>query len=487
MKRLLLSLFFVGLANILMAQHIEFSLGTKTNRKAYTPKLIHIFPSTSDELVLVVEPKISALSRVKGINVRLCNRDWVDEKRIQIPNSRGAEIRGAFLNGNVLHIITSQVKTNQLILRHLSVDSRSLDIIADEEIMKVKKKYDNDYYWAASSPDGNYFGVVCSLKNRETKAMIFDKGMEKLWEQQLFHGEISGIFVSNDGTIFTAAIGNAKGVKDKDLLKVNMAYKDGERHGEFLVEEHLEQMTLLNSRDNKVLAVALENKRSNAIIIAGGKYTGVYTYVLDLEKGEISAAERHAFTESDIRTLENLSATSSVSNEKTDNVKMLGYCATPQGGAIMLQRIWMAERRNAMAGSTTSTSYHRKGILLMQIDMEGRSNCINSIMQNNQNATMVFGSAIVYHNNKLYVVTNESKDENDEYTPDIPAKSSKNHVFANYALAIYSFTNDGVGAKQMLERNEKTILMTPLYHAENGKYYFLAGAQHPRICSINIP
>ena len=85
-------------------------------------------------------------------------------------------------------------------------------------------------------------------------------------------------------------------------------------------------------------------------------------------------------------------------------------------------------------------------------------------------------------------VTNESKEETDVYTPNRPAKRSKSLLTANAALAVYWFTSDGQGSKKMLEKENKTILCTPLYAGTGDRFYFLAMSSiYPHICTVTLP
>ena len=501
MKKLFLSLCVLTITGALSAQRIDFHMGDNSNNKAYAPTMIQIAEGVQEGQLLIVEPELKAVTGpltnpVKAVSVRLCDMEWKDVKKVTLDDTKGDVIQKAFRSDNRLHVLVSHSDKKILKLRHVVFDAQSLDIVTDNALVDVTlQKGDEGAVWTADSPNGLYHGVVYvvwSKKEQSTAvAMLYDKDMNKLWERELAYSDILNVVVCDNATIATSRLGMIEDNKDLTAFRINLANADGEKHGEFVLDADVSDMALMNTDGHNVLAVALEGKGGYGVLRIGSlgtrSYTGVWGLVFDLDAQRITVGNRHAFTDDDLCLFENQSAGTKILSHKTDYVRLLDQCTTPQGGAALYQRAWKVETRNARTGMTTSETVHSMGILMVQADMQGVLT-INRIPQNNQNADWPkVGADVFPHNGKVYVLTNESKHETDEYTPGQPAQRSKSLLMANAALSLYWFTPDGQGAKQMLEKERKAILYAPSYAAGNGKFYFLAGSLKPCLCSITLP
>ena len=501
MKKLLLTLFAISLVGSLAAQRIDFRMGDKSNGKAYSPKMICLAEGMQEGEVLVVEPVLKAVSGpltnpVKSVKVRLCDMEWNDTKSVTVADTKGDEIREAFRSDSQLHLLVSHGEKNLLKLRHVAFDAQSLDIVSDNALVDVTmQKGDEGYVWTASSPNGLYHGVVYAVWGKKggssAVAQMYDKDMKKMWEHPLAYSDIHQILVSDNGTIATLQPGTVDDNNDITAFRINMVSVDGEKHGEYMLEADVSDIALLSCDASHVLAVALEGKGGYGFLRIGSlgnrTYTGLWGLVFDLDTEKITVSNRYAFTDDDIRLFTNSEADQKMLSKKTDYVQLLDHCTTPQGGAALYQRTWKVETRNAKTGMTMSETVHSVGILLVQVNMNGELT-ISRIPQRNQNASWPdVGADIFPFNGKVYVLTNESKHETDEYTPGRPAQRSKSLLMANSALSLYWFTPDGQGAKKVIEKERKAILKTPAFAGSNGRFYFLAGSMNPSLGSLTIP
>ena len=499
MKKYILMLMIVGLAGTLTAQDFAYRRGEKTNGKAYSPKMIRIAEGVQEGQLLVVEPELKAVSTpgsnpVKAVKVRLCDMEWQDTRSVTLDNTKKSSIDDVFRTGSRLHVLVSNDVDKKLLLRHMALDAQSLEVLDDGLLAEVPlQKGDETYVWTVASPSGQYHGVVYAVWGKkndgEAVAMLFDRDMNKLWEQRLAY---SDVFATDDGAIATMRMGMVEDNNALTAFRVNVATADGEKHGEYVLDADVSDVALLGCDGSKVLAVALEGKGGYGLLRVGllgnRKYTGLWGLLFDLDSRQITVANRHPFTDDELLTLSNEAAGGKVMERSVYFVRKVDDCLTPQGGAVLYQHAWHEETRDAKTGMTRSETVYSKGILLVQADMEGRLT-VSRIPQNNQNAGWPdVGADLFAHNGKVYVVTNESKEENDEYTPDRPAKRSNSLIMANGALAVYWFTPDGQGAKRVVVREHKAILNTPLYAGEGNRYYFLTTSSlKPHISSLTLP
>lgn len=502
MKKTILTILLVCLASAVYAQRIGFQMGESTNKKAYNPTMIHIAEGMQEGQLLVVEPELKAISGpltnpVKAVKVRLCDMEWNDTKSITLSDTKKCSIGETFRTGNHLHTIISKDIDKKLIVRHVAVDAQNLDIIEDKPLVDIPlQKNDETYVWSVSSPNGQYHGVVYAVWSKQDEsrvvAMMFDREMKKLWERQLVYSDVHNVLVTDNGTVATIRLGMVEDDKSLTAFRLNMASAEGEKHGEYVLNADVSDLALLNCDGNKVLAVALEGKGGYGAIRIGTlgnrQYTGLWGLVFDLDENKIRVGNRHLFTDEEIRTFKNDGKGTEYSKHEIIFLRKVDDCSTPQGGAVLYQHAWHEETRNMKTGMTSNETVYSLGILLVQANMNGELT-VSSIPQNNQNAGWPkVGADVFAHGDKVYVITNESKEETDQYTPDRPAKRSKSLLLANTALSIYWFSPDGKGAKQMLEKEQKALLTTPLFAGQNNRFYFLTTSSiAPHISTVTLP
>lgn len=475
-----------------MSAQIQFVQGDKANKKAYNPPLIQFPCNMPADRILVVEPHLSSFSagvvnnNVKSLKVRSCDINWKDEKVTEIPNTKKYEIQASFCAADKLHVIVEKNNRDSLIIRHVALDLSTLDIVTDTAI--VRYQYGSDEFGFATvehSPDGQKHALVYTIcddykKVSMAKAHLFDENMNCQWQKVLEFGDVNRVIVTDSGEVVTAAIGYLPDKEDESIFRFNVANAGGVAYGTLNTKYDLSSMALLNYVDGKVLITALDGEGRNR------KFTAVRSFVFDIPFGVLLSEQRHAFSKDDVRCFENEEADDDV-DTTTDYLQALDYCTTPQGGAVLYNRSWTFEVRDYRTGAVNSTTYCL-GMLLFQVDMKGNFVAVTPIRQNNQYANRPkVGADVQLHGNKLYVITNESKEETDEYTPTVPAKRSRSLIKANTSLSIYSISPNGQVAKQMLEKKENALIHTPLVKSAGEKYYFLTGGQFPQISHITLP
>lgn len=501
MKKILTIFLLTGMTAMAVAQGFEFRMGEKTNKKAYQASMIQMAEGMQEGRLLVVEPELKAVSvggiapkSVKALRVRLCDMEWRDERSVTLPDTKRSHPYETFRVGSRLHTVVVGGDDKRLTVRHIALDAQSLEVTDDGLLVDESVTSDDYYVWAVSSPDGRYHGVVYAIwgkRDSRAVAMLFDGEMNKLWMKSLVYSDVSNVIVSNSGAIVTMGMGMVEDNKDITAFRVQLLGAEGERHGEYVLDADVSDVALLNTDGDRVLAVALEGKGGYGVLRFGAlgnrRYTGLWGLVFDLDKGGAVMANRHPFTDEELLTLGNEDAGAKVTDRSIYFIRKVDDCTTPQGGAVLYQHAWKVETRDNR-GVNVSETVHSQGILVVQADMKGGLT-VNRLPQNNQNAGWPdVGADVFAHDNCVYVVTNESKDESDEYTPDHHAKRSKSLMLANTAVSVYWFTPDGQGAKKVVERERKALLKTPLFAGSNDRYYFLTtGGLYPHISMLKIP
>lgn len=493
MKRIFLALVFVGLAGLVSGQDFEVRISDKTNKKIGATGMVRIVEGVQEGQLLVVEPKLKTFvgpfsNPVKSVRVRLCDLEWKETKCITLDDTKKNAIEDAFRIGNSLHVLVSYTEKKQLRLRHVVLDAQTLDISTDEVLYSAPiEKKGEGRVWTASSPNGRYHGAVCAVWPKEgdgmAMALMFDSAMNKLWQQPLYFSNISDVMVNDSGMLATLQAGFFEDNDAVTPFRLNVADGKGVKHGDFVLNARVGHSALMNFTGNRLVAVALEES-------GVWKYTGLWSMVFNLQEGaERLSGSRHPFTDEELRLFSNDAPDESVSSRReAESLRLVDCCPTPQGGAAVYQRTWQTAVRNIKTGMTSNESFHSVGLLLVQVDMNGRITT-HRIPQRNQNANFPkVGADIFVHGDRLYVVTNESKEESDVYNPDQPAKRSGSLIMANCALAVYWFTPDGQGAKKVVEREHKAILISRLFAGSNNRFYFLATSlAFPHMCSVVLP
>ena len=469
-------------------QGITFHQGEKSWKKP-TQKVDYLLPADADGQMLSVEYELNITGKVKAVRVRQIDGEWNETAMVKIDDTRESYVNEAFRKGDRIHLLLGKWEKKGYKMRHVVVSASGLKVVTDSLLLDISQgKGEELYIKTALSPEKKHVALVYTVWNEKSNqshatAMLFDGNMRKQFGQPLWYGDVSQIIVTDRGTVATACLLGAKD-HQSTLLRMNVIDAYGRKQDEVVLKGDLEQVALLNYTSGKLLCTALEGEGGHGL---WGKrqYVAFHTLLYDMNASTLKVGTRHAFTREEIATFENVDTDTKVSSKSSNFILRLNQTTTPGGGAVIYQRKWkMSTYKNGMEVSST---IHRKGMLVVNVDTLGNILWVRGIMQNNQHAGEIQDAPLLYHNGKLYVFTNESKDETSNYTPQTAAKHSKSLLMANAALAAYCFTADGQGSKQMLETEEKGILQSPLFDFGGGKYILLTGGNTPKISSITIP
>lgn len=493
MKRTILTLVLVTLTAFVFGQTFQFQQGKKSNNKAYVSNVIRLLPSNTEGQVFVVEPDFNAFRKVKCIKASFVDMDWKASISVKLPNSKDNTIEGVFQSTEGYHIVLSDRESNLCVLRHLVLDASSLKITKDVVLHTAKIDDGKDgWYTTSTSANGQFFVAVFSCwdtkykRIEQSQAMLYDNNMVLQWNYPTFSdGPVQQIFLSDNGSVVVSCMGYNSN-SNETMVRFTVADEFGVSQGGFVTVDNIEQLSIVQYLDGKVLATALESDIQRGLMKDKLCYLGARVYVYDMANNRLVTDTPHTFTDDEKRVLLNEDKGTSVGKKCVDFVQPLNHIATTNGGAVLFNRIWSVETIDNRTGMRSETVYS-KGLLLLKADMSGQIEWVRGIMRNNQNAKWPsVGANMLLQDDKIFVFINESEDESDEYNPQKPAKRSKSLIITNTALAAYWFTSDGQGAKKVIAKDGKFLLDTPLYNAGEGKYYLLTSAAFPKVSILQI-
>lgn len=506
MKRIItVLLLVVCVAATLSAQDIIYQQGSAVNKKAYEPVRVHLVPGVEKGQIISVEPELKAVGvgepgtsmrRIKAYRVRLVDSEWNESKAIKIENSAAWDVMDTYLSGRTLHVLLFQVDGSQYALRHLTFEATTLQQLSDNRLLDLSLERQSDgWFKYASSPNEAYHGVAFSVWSKhqmvETHVALYDKDMKQLWKNVIRDNNAHQLIVTNEGTIVIGSLSYSDKNKDETVARFSVANAEGAKTADYITTDDIENLSLLGYNGGNIVASVLEGKGGKGLIqfrsrsgITGRTYPAMHGYLFNIDAGRMITDNRHEFSDEERAVFYNSKIAPITGPNFLSTADQL---TTTDGGYVIYHRMWKEETRNVKTGMTTNEAVYSRGMLLVYVDNAGNVVWTRGIMQNNQNANWPNVEADLFeYKGNLYVLMNEAEDAPDEYTLE-PALNSSKLLLANLALAIYKFTPQGEGSKQMLVRDGKHLIFTPLSRDKDGLFYFLTGSIFPKISSVVIP
>lgn len=492
MKKFIL-LFFSSLSAVAtMAQSFEFTHGEESDLNMYQASAQMIAPGASEGQFISIEPRLSAIGRTKSISLRLVDQNWNGKKSVEIPNTENCNIAHHWLIGNTLHMILKKISDGEFLIRHVSTDANTMEIVDDEQLERVKLgKKDWGSCIVKTSQSGQYIGVAYTLYNSKSDeyrsmAIMFDNNMKRIWDNPLTYPSISQMLTTDKGEMVASTLAWANEEKTATQVFFNLADGNGVKTANFVTNDNIERFTLLNFKGSNVLASAMET-RQQGVINKETVVSAIHVYVMDIANNTLVNDTRHNFADNEVRTLYNLAPSALVKSNEIDCLNIIDKLATPDGAVLLFQRNWKTEVRDAKTGMVQSESHHSMGLVMISLDMDGYVVWSRCVMQNNSNGKKPrVGSDLFLHNDYICLLTNESDKDPSEYDPTTPANKGSFLTYkANGALSLYYFDAQGNGAKKQLAVKNMNILHTPAIKSGDN-YIMLAGGIKPYIGVLNI-
>ena len=317
MKKIISLLLLTAVVGMAAAQNIAYQQGEKTNKKAYQSSMIKLLPGNKQGEIVSVEPELKAVTTmgdpnhsIKSVLVRLVDAEWNETQSVKIANTAEWGISDAFRTESKIHLLLDNVEKQNYTIRHVALDAATLQVSVDEHLMKTTlEKGSEGYFLTATSPDGQYHGVVFSALGKknvviETRMILFDKEMNKVWEQKVDNNIAHKMLVSNQGDIVIYSMSFTDKSKDETVVRFNAANAQGVKYGEFVTADDIDQLALLQYKGGNLVATALEGQGGRSLIqfslpghVAGRHYLAVHSYLFDMNVGRLTADNRHEFTD----------------------------------------------------------------------------------------------------------------------------------------------------------------------------------------------
>ena len=444
----------------------------------------------------------SGIPKPKGLLVREVNRDYKEKRSLELDDTKGANILYVKRDGRRLHIVFDLSAKRRFTVRHATVDLDNFALVVDSALVdiEVSKKAEH-YLWESPSADKAFYGLVYAVVDEkagffEQRALLFGPDMRRRWAKDIAAGSISTILTSDRGTIALAGIQQNEKGSVGTVVEFNAVDSAGAKQGFVRSDKSLADLTLLSYRDGMLLATALEtergigwagNFRAGSVITTGTTYTGCAAFCYSFDRQRLLGSDSYTFTRDDARRFYGASVVADLTNPSINFITVKDYAATPQGGAVLYQRLWSEKITRTGPGTSPAieeTSYF-KGMLLVHVGPQGSIDWTRGIPHDNIGNGYPLQhreTDLVVQDSTLYILTNESKHEKETYDP--TSAANKAILGSLSALSVYSFAPDGTVGKKMLVRDKATFLLTPLQRQSDGSYVFLSRGHRPMGSSI---
>ena len=493
---------FVLVAGALLAtataigQEYSFIQSEKVgNKRGYLASFNVVEKGDLDNQFYTVELRLPVAFRgepkPKGLQVREVNRNYEENRSLNLDNTKGASILHVQREGQRLHIVFNMSEKRRFTVRHATVDLGNFTLASDTALVDIEVSKKADYYlWDSRSATQGFYGLVYAIVDEkaglfEQKAILFGNDMRCLWSKNISAGSISTILTTDDGAIAIAGIQRNEKGGIGTVLEFNAVDGIGEKQGFIRSDKNLTALTLLNYRDGMLLLTALETKhgvgwagnfRAGGVITTGDVYTGCASFCYSMDYQRLVGSDSYSFTRDDARLFYGSSVVAEITNPSINLLYVKDFEPTPQGGAVLYQRTWSEKITKSGPGTAPEiieTSYY-KGMFLVHVGAQGTIDWTRPIPHDNIGDSYALQhreTDLVAQDSNLFVFTNESIHEKEVYDPKGTANKAITQSLG--AFSVYSFGPDGSAGKKMLAREDATFLLTPLRRQSDGSYLFL--------------
>lgn len=482
------------------AQSITLTHGDKGNGKGYQPALLLVDKGDAEGVYYSVEPELNAFSKVKGIMVREVNMNYKESKSVSFVDTKDCAIVHARRDGSSMHVLINASGDNKFLIRHASVDLKSFSVEKDNDVVNVDiDKNTYFYHWKATSPSGEYFGLVYALVNEKrgtanVKALLFNSSLKLQWEKSIDVPAIDELFVTDDGRIVTGGFSNSDDKDGGAVLVFSIVSDDDVEDARFSSTAKVGEMALLNCYGDKVLATILETERgtgwagslnAGAVVTKGTVYTGCGSFLVDVAKGKVVGSDHRDFSKEDARVFYSASLISEITSPDINFLARRASVATPYGGVAVYGRTW--KEHVVQGNGMWNDTYYYKGMMVFGVDSTGRFAWVRPLMHDNSldgTTAEKTETDVVVEGDNVYLITNESDKDSPNYDSEKAVKKTVAKVHG--AVAAYTFSADGKVGKQMVELDGTNIIITKLRRQNPGVYTFVTGKLKGCISEITI-
>lgn len=361
---------------------------------------------------------------------------------------------------NVIMVDSSKAKSALVVKFMLEMDSLALvDGKVDTLASFSLAKGDRCKVWGAVSPNGQYMGLLTlqeftAKKQYTSKAMLFDRAMNEVWNHEYPVERTSCVAVSDIGELVTLGFGR-EGVEERFFVSV-IGEKGGENYSMAVNCDRVNDMRIVNVLDRKVICAGIfsPTKSDPEEQLVGGTAMMVF----DLDSSRVTGFTLKPFENEDVNILTNKKTKKVQRDKEVPMVVPLASTATSYGAVFAVGHRHMLRYKNA--NGTISTTYYCQGIQLVAIDDNAEVKWVRNLRRNDfekENDELLYISLFA-EGDAVFLVKSESPKYPADYNI---AKEAKEYEMGDKGnLVMYQVAENGDVTKTVLEQKTKHMLVS---------------------------
>lgn len=390
------------------------------------------------------------------------DRNMAVLNRLALPLGEGFEVVAINQNGwmaNVIMVDSSKAKRAVVVKFMVEMDSLELvDGKVDTLASFAMAKGDRCRVWGAVSPNGQYMGLLTlqefrAKKQYTCKAMVFDRAMNELWNQEYPVGRTTSVAVSDMGELVTLGSGR-EGAEEHFFVSV-INERGGDNYSMAVNCDRVNDMRIVNMLDRKMICAGVfsptQSDPEDQLV------GGTAMMVFDLDSTRITGFTLKPFENEDVNILMNKKTKKIQRDKEVPMVVPLASTATPWGAVLAVGHRHTLRYKNA--NGTISTTYYCQGIQLVAVDDNAEVKWVRNFRRNDfekEEDDMLY-IALFAQGDAAYLV----KSENAKYPADYNiAKEAKEYEMGDKGnLVLYRVAESGDVTKDILEPKTKHMLV----------------------------
>lgn len=417
------------------------------------------------------------------------DRDLNIAGRLELPRSNRSEVVVALRDYDRISIVlvdSSDDRHMAVMKAIVQIDSMQLLGHRMDTLMSYEYgKKDRCLVWGATSPNGEYVGVLALVQYTEKKqyiarAEVYTSAMEQVWGREYAVGTMHNMVVTDRGEMVTLGE-ERKGGEEHFLLNV-LSARAGDTYEVTVGGDPVNDIEIVNVLNRRIICLGTfaPYKSDPAERMTGG----MVSMVFDIDSATLTSYTLHQFENEDVNILENKKTKKVQKEREVQMVMPLSTVATPFGGVMAVGHRHMLRYKNA--NGTDEINFFAQGIHLMAVDDKGEVKWIKNVRRNDmvKEADDLMYMALFADGNTVCL----AKSEHPKYPGDYNiAKEAPEYEMGDKGnLVLYRVSEEGEVKKAVLEQKTKHSLMKAA-KAGDGKVLMLtANGNKTRMMEVDF-
>lgn len=427
----------------------------------------------------------------KGVKGFANKRDWhvvkfteemLPMERVELPWSQHCKVLGAVgaeknINGihraSVLMVDSSVMGKTAILRARLSLDMMRLEGgKLDTVDTYVFGRKDLCRVWGAVSPNGKYVGVLTIVQYMESHeymavAKVFDENLKQVWVKDFAVGATNGIYLDDDGTMYTLGSERAKNGSRFVMSVMNKA--GANTFGVLMECDPVHDVGIVNVTEGNVLCTGL----FTLVTAEPGMdlTSGVVTMSFNVDSTQMEGFSMRFFQNEDMNIMLNKKTKKIQTERDMSMVAPLGSLRMPYGAVMVVGHHHALHRTNP--NGTRDDSWYAVGLHLVAFNANGTLKWVRNIRRNDMTdlADEWLNLHLFAVGDKVCLLKNESIKEPQEYI--IADEIREYEVGDKSNLVMYTITAEGNVKKTILEQETKHALAN-IGHRDDGSLLLLS-------------